>query len=253
MKHSADLPMAIRPVLALDDEYPAGFVDPMHSHDRSQLCYAASGVMSFATDAASFIIPPKRAIWIPARMRHQLSCRGAVTFQTLYIDPALDPEPQTCRVFEISPLVAALIAEVTSFNHAYDVDGREGRIVAMLLEEIKLMPNVPVQVSMPADPRLRRVCDAILAHTSDQHDIDHWARVAGMGRRTFTRLFKTHTGMGLATWRQQVRIMDAISLLVSGQSITAVAYEVGYESPSAFTAMFHRALGVPPSAFVRRH
>lgn len=252
MKHSADIPMTIRPVVALGDDYPAGFLDPMHSHDRSQLCYAASGVMSFTTDVASFILPPKRAIWLPAGMRHQLACRGPVTFKTLYIDPALDKQPQRCRVFEVSPLTQALIQEVTTFRHAYDVDGREGRIVAMLLDEIELMPSTPVRATMPSDPRLRRVCDAILANTADQHDIDHWARVAGMGRRTFTRLFKQHTGMGLATWRQQVRLMEAVSLLASGRPITTVAYDVGYESPSAFTAMFHRTFGVPPSAYLRR-
>jgi AraC-like DNA-binding protein len=51
--------------------------------------------------------------------------------------------------------------------------------------------------------------------------------------------------MGLAVWRQQARLMEALSRLASGQSITAVALDVGYESPSAFTAMFHRNFGVP--------
>jgi len=75
------------------------------------------------------------------------------------------------------------------------------------------------------------------------------AKVAGMGRRTFTRAFKNETGMGLAIWRQQARLVHALSLLSGGQPITQVAFEVGYDSPSAFTAMFHRAFGVPPSQF----
>jgi AraC-like DNA-binding protein len=252
VKRSADLPMTIRPVLAFEDEYPAGFVDPVHSHERSQICYAASGVMSFTTDAASFVLPPKRAIWIPAGIPHQLSCRGPVCFKTLYLDPALDRQPGHCRVFDLSALTQALIMEVASFRHAYDVKGREGRIVALLLDEIERMPGLPMQVAMPDDPRLRRVCDAILADTADQRPIDYWAQMAGMGRRTFTRLFRQHTGMGFARWRQQVRVMEAMSLLASGRPITTIAYDVGYESSSAFTAMFHRTLGVPPSAFVRR-
>jgi AraC-like DNA-binding protein len=40
-----------------------------------------------------------------------------------------------------------------------------------------------------------------------------------------------------------------MSRLSTGQSVTAVAFDVGYSSPSAFTAMFRRAFGVPPTQF----
>ena len=127
--------------------------------------------------------------------------------------------------------------------------GREGRIIRLLIDEIEAMPNAPYHAPMPKDRRLLRVCREILADPSDQRDLDDWAHVAGMGRRTFTRLFREETGMGLAVWRQQIRLMEALSLLASGRPITTVAFDVGYESPSAFTAMFHRAFGVPPSQY----
>ena len=40
MKHSLDVLTSDRPVIALQDEYPAGFIDPMHSHDHIQILYA---------------------------------------------------------------------------------------------------------------------------------------------------------------------------------------------------------------------
>ena len=49
-----------------------------------------------------------------------------------------------------------------------------------------------------------------------------------------------------------VLLTRALSLLAGGQSITQGAFEVGYDSSSAFTAMFHRAFGVPPSQFIVR-
>ena len=61
-----------------------------------------------------------------------------------------------------------------------------------------------------------------------------------MSRRTFTRAFKHELGMGFALWRQQVRLMQAVSLLAAGRSITSVASDVGYESPECL----HR--DVPP-------
>ena len=252
MKRSHDLPLTIRPVVGMGDLYPAAYVDAFHSHERSQLSYALSGVMSVVTDDTTFVLPPNRAIWIPAGMRHQVSCRGPVALNILYVDPALERQANHCRVFDVSPLVRALIQEILTFDHAYDEAGREGRIVALLLEEIGRMPDIALSAPTPADRRLRRVCDMIIADPADQRDLDDYAGIAGMGRRTFTRAFRQQTGMGFAMWRQQVRLMAAISLLGEGQSITNIAYDVGYESASSFTAMFHRVLGVPPSHYQRQ-
>ena len=252
MKRSEDLPLTIRPVVGMDDHYPAGHVDAFHSHARSQLSFALSGVMSVVTETSTFVLPPNRAIWVPADTTHQVSCRGPAHFNLLYIDPTIPGQPAKCRVFDVSPLVRALIDEVITFEHAYDEDGREGRIVALLLEEIARMPDIALAAPMPSDRRLRRVCEMIIADPADQRDLDDFAKIAGMGRRTFTRAFRQQTCMGFAMWRQQVRLMAAISLLGEGQSITNIAYDVGYESASSFTAMFHRVLGVPPSHYQRQ-
>jgi AraC-like DNA-binding protein len=50
-------------------------------------------------------------------------------------------------------------------------------------------------------------------------------------------------------WRQQIRLQTALSLLHEGKPITTIAYQVGYENPSAFTAMFHRVLGASPTRY----
>ncbi|HWT42124.1 MAG TPA: AraC family transcriptional regulator, partial [Sphingopyxis sp.] len=191
------------------------------------------------------------AVWLPAGTRHEVACRGPVSLRTLYLPCAGHEHERECRVFEVSNLVKSLILEVVDFPALYDVNGREGRIIALLLDEIGRMPNAPYQVSMPSNPRLLRVCNAIIADPSDPRDIDDWAALAAMGRRTFTRSFKQETGMGLAVWRQQVRLMEALSLLAAGASITQVTYDVGYDSPSGFAAMFRRAFGVPPSQYLK--
>ena len=250
MKRSVDLPLTIRPVVGMTDAYPAGYVDPLHSHERAQLSYALSGVMSVVTETSTFVLPPHRAIWLPAGTLHEVSCRGPVSLNILYVDSDQPGQPETCSVFDASALLRALIEEVLTFDHAYDEIGREGRIVGVLLDEIGRMPPIPLSAPMPQDRRLRRVCDQIVADPADQRDLDQLAKLAGMGRRTFTRAFKDNTGMGLATWRQQVRLMEALSLLHAGWAVTTVAYEVGYESPSAFTAMFHRTFGVTPTQMI---
>jgi AraC-like DNA-binding protein len=253
MQRSIDVERTPRPVVALADEYAAGFVDPRHSHRRAQLLYAITGVMSVVTGEGSFVIPPQRAVWIPGGVEHEVSCRGAVSLRTLYVDaPDGAHLPKHTCVLEVSPLLRALILEVMRFKREYELDGREGRIAQLILDEIVTLPVTDLHVPMPQDPRLARVCRAILDEPGCDADLDRLADVAGMSRRSLTRLFREATGMSVAAWRQHVRLLEALSLLAVGRPVTTVAFDVGYDSPSSFTAMFHKAFGVAPSQYFAR-
>lgn len=240
-----------RPVAALCDEYASGFVDPRHSHRRAQLLYATSGVASVTTDHASYVLPPQRALWIPGGVAHEVSCRGQLSLRTLYVDERVRSDlPDSCRVFEVSDLLRELILSAIRMPIEYDENGRDGRVMALILDEIASAPSVPLQVAMPQDPRLLRICRAILEDPAHSDTLDDWARVAGMGRRTFTRMFRREAHMSFATWRQHVRLMEAMSRLATGEPVTSVALDVGYNSPSAFTAMFRKAFGAAPTRYI---
>ncbi|MEP1384305.1 MAG: helix-turn-helix transcriptional regulator [Paraglaciecola sp.] len=236
-------------VIGLADEYNSGFIDSAHSHEKTQLLYASSGVMSVITDKAKFVIPPQRAVWIPSHMSHEVSCRGAVSLRTLYINPSFRRNDSDCHIMEVGQLLHALIIEVTEFDIDYTPHGRERAIVDLLLNEISITPKVPYAAPMPQDPRLIRTCLEIINNLSANYDIDQLAALAFMSRRSFTRAFKRETGMGVAVWRQQVRLLEALSLLSTGASITSVAMDVGYESTGAFSTVFQRSFGVPPSKY----
>jgi len=250
MLHSRDLEWVPRPVVALADEYPERFVDPRHSHASAQLLYAAAGVMSVVTDQASFVIPPQRAIWMPAGVFHEVTCRSAVSVRTLYID-AHGELPHECRVIEVSELLRALILEAMTLPREYDPAGRDGRIVQLILDSIASPGATSLQAPMPRDARLLRVCRALIEDPTRADSLDDWAALACMSRRTFTRSFRDETGLSLAEWRQHVRLLEALARLACGQGVTTIAFDVGYESPSAFTAAFQRAFGVPPSRYLR--
>jgi len=240
-----------RPIAGLADEYAAGFVDPFHSHKRAQLLYASAGVTSVTTNQASFVVPPQRAVWIPSGVAHEVHCRGHVSVRTLYVDPQVrDDLPAMCQVLDISSLLRELILEAMTLPIEYEVRGREGRIMELILDEIVSAPVIALHVPMPQNLRLLRICRAILDDPAHTDTLDDWARIAGMGRRTFTRVFMRETGTTFAAWRQHVRLMEALSRLASGHPVTTVALDVGYNSPSAFTAMFRRAFGVAPSKYL---
>ena len=248
---SIDYQFVPRPIAVLSDDYPPGFHDPFHSHVRGQLVYAISGVTILSTHSASYVAPPQRAIWIPAGVEPEVRCRGRVQIRTLYISPDAAPElPAICEVFEVSNLLRELILAAVDLPIEYDLEGRDGRIMTLILDEIRRAPRIPLSVPMPSNDRLARICRTILADPAQHDALDDWAHAAAMGRRTFTRSFRRETGMSFATWRQQVRLMDALSRLATGHSVTSTALDVGYNSPSAFTAVFRRTFGVPPTHYL---
>lgn len=250
-KKGADYQTVDRPVAVLVDDYPPGFFDPAHSHVRAQLVYATSGVVILNTSDTSYVTPPHRAIWVPAGVTHEVRCRGRVQIRTLYIAHDVVPDlPSACKVLVVSNLLRELILEACKLPVEYQLGGRDERLMSLVLDEIVRAPRVPLSVPMPTNQRLTRVCKAILIDSSPHKTLDEWAKAAAMGRRTFTRLFRRETGMSFATWRQNARLIDALSRLVEGHSITETALDVGYNSPSAFTAMFHRAFGVSPTDYL---
>jgi hypothetical protein len=152
-----------RPVAALSDEYPSGFIDPRHTHERGQLLYAVSGVTLVITDETSFIVPPQRAVWVPGGVPHEVHCRGALSVRTVYVDTtACRQMPTVCRVIEVSSLLRELLVEAANIPVEYDVNGRDGRVMALLLDEIASMTATPLHVPMPQNDKLLRVCLTIL-------------------------------------------------------------------------------------------
>lgn len=240
-----------RPVAAMAVEYPSGHVDSRHRHRRAQLLYGTTGVLSVVTDEGRWVVPPQRAVWLPGGTDHEISCRGHVSFRTLYVEPDAHPGlPAGCRVIKVSDLLRALILEAIQLPIEYDLDGRDGRIMALITDEIAASTAVPLHVPMPRDKRLVRICKMLQQDPANDGDLDCWAREAGMARRTLTRLFREETNMSFAAWRQQIRLLEALARLAVGQPITAVALDVGYNSPSAFTAMFRRIFGTTPSQYL---
>jgi len=56
-------------------------------------------------------------------------------------------------------------------------------------------------------------------------------------------------GMSLAQWRQRLRVVKAMGLLESGQTVETIALDLGYASASAFISMFKRLTGATPDEF----
>ena len=236
-----------RPVAAMAKRFPPGFQITPHAHARDQLLYAVSGVMRVQTETEAWIVPPDRAVYLPAGTRHTVAIRDDLEMRTLYIDSGAGVAARP-SVLEMSDLLRALILALIEEPVVYDEDGRGGLIARLILTELAAARRLPLVVPMPSDRRLRRVCDALLANPESTASLEVLACESGASARTLARLFKRQLNMGFAAWRQRVRFRNAVEALAAGDAIGQVARDNGYRSASAFSAAFRKAMGMTPSA-----
>ncbi len=249
----ADYQRVPRAVAAMPKDFKAGFEILPHHHQRAQLIYAIAGTMRVSTEDGVWVVPPQRALWMPAGVRHSIVMTGDVSMRTLYLrDDAARGMPQTCHVLPVSPLLRELVIRATELPLRYDETGPAGHLVALLLTELHGAGALPLQLPMPRDKRLRHMCETLLTAPGDPRTLEQWASSANASARTLARLFVAETGLTFGAWRQQARVLEAMGRLGGGEAVTAVALDLGYESVSAFSAMFRRAAGTSPRQYRHR-
>ena len=239
-----------RPIVTRPNEYTTARRTGLHWHVRAQLLYASQGVMTVSTASGSWVVIPQRAVWIPATERHDLQTHGPLSIRSLFIQPdAAAGLPTECCVVNVSPLLRELIAAACTLPQQYALGGREEHIMALILDEIRAVSVAPLYLPEPRDPRLLQISTAIRANPADDRTLDAWGRWVGASSRTLARLFLAETGLSFRQWQQQARLLESLVRLADGQAVTTVAAEVGYESTSAFIAMFRRVLGTTPKKY----
>lgn len=242
-----------RPITALVRNQTAGEYNPPHTHRHGQLLYAISGVMRVATRGGLWFLPPKRALWIPAGEEHDQLMLSPVKMRSIYVDADVATSfGENCRVVDVSPLLRELILVLASEPIEYLLEGRNGHVVALILSELESARTLPLQIPWPVDRRLLVVCNAILDTPGQARNVDYWADKVGASSRTLIRLFLKETGLTFRHWVQQVRLASALNRLEKGESIGLIARDLGYVSASAFSAMFRRAMGECPRAYLVR-
>lgn len=257
-------PTPSKPVRVRARSLPADAHFEPHRHAWSQLAYCASGVLQVSVRQenaqATYIIPPSRAVWIPPGALHALQALEAVQLRTLYIHSGATPMRwNACRVIEVSTLLRELVPALDVASNAAQntTNVRSAHLSQLVLDEITHAPTQALGIPMPiadgADRRLRALCDAVLHAPASHATLAQWAASIGASERTAARLFRQQLGMGFAQWKQQVILAHALPQLVRGTAVGLVAKSSGYESASAFTAMFKTAMGYSPGYFLRKN
>lgn len=219
----------------------------VHRHSAHQLAWAPRGVLAVRAAGRTWVLPSTVALWIPAGVPHATGATCAALMRSLYFWPDRCPFGwETPQVMAVSGLLRELIGHLSR----EDLDtGARQRAEDVLLDQLRPVSVTTVRAPMPADPRARRVAEALRADPADGRTLAQWGALVGASGRTLARAFVEGTGMSYGRWRAQLRLEAAMPLLAAGATVSAVARRVGYGSPSAFVAAFRRGVGVPPGAY----
>ena len=68
------------------NNYAKGVRLDTHMHREAQLVYAAQGTMQVTTPKGRWLVPPDRAVWVPARLAHSIDVLADIQMRTLYFD-----------------------------------------------------------------------------------------------------------------------------------------------------------------------
>jgi AraC-like DNA-binding protein len=214
----------------------------LHVHDEGQVLIAAAGAMDVFFGGRPLRLAARAGVWVPPGVPHAARSLEDTAFRGVLIDAsrAASLPRKVARFASGPPLVAATLDLV----HARKAQ----RLLASAILLDSLASRLAAQHGppMPRDERLLPLCSAVLEEVAQAPSLDDAAARVGMSRRSFTRSFRTATGLAWNEWVREARLARAASLLADGMRVTDAALAVGYATPSAFSFAFRRDTGKAP-------
>lgn len=232
-------------------------------------------MLAVSTSAGSWVVPPQRAVWLPAGVAHSHQAHGPTRMHSLLFEPDVNPLGATQpTVVPVPPLLREVLIALTgitepaaesteNFGATGDTENTGGlertertdserrHLEAVAFDQLRRCPAEPLHLPEPGDDRLRAISSILHAAPGDSRTLAELGREAGAGERTLSRLFRRETGMTFPQWRTQLRLHHALVRLTRGDSVTTVAVAVGFANPSAFISAFRDMFGVTPGAYQR--
>ena len=223
-----------------------------------QLIYATRGVMTVRTAQCAWVVPPHRAALIPAGTEYRVELSGVVAVRNLYLraqqrsrrlPSALGLAPAECTVVNVTPLLRELIVRINGLGALDARIPKQRRLMEVLFDELNTLTAAPLQLPMPGDARAAKFVELANTQIDRTMAIDEMLRHCGASRRTMERLLLAETAMSLGQWLRRQRLLHALRRLAAGDAVNSVALDLGYNSASAFIAMFRRELGQTPKRY----
>src|SRR3978361_1133520 len=157
-----------------------------HMHREAQLVYAAEGTMQVTTPKGRWLVPPDRAVWVPALLEHSIDVLADIEMRTLYFDLAWLARQDRNRDFDAEYVVrvSRLLHEtILALFDGRDDAERTAVLARRALLELHEAEDSATFIPLPHEPRCRRAADIVLGDPTGAHEIEALARTVGRSAR----------------------------------------------------------------------
>ncbi|MCF9047528.1 AraC family transcriptional regulator [Acinetobacter nectaris] len=240
-------------VYAYAQSYPSGYIEDMHQHDRIQLLHTLSGVIHVQTAEGIWVIPPTKGIWIPENKKHSITIFGEVEARGVFVEPFARADLNTqCSVVAIPKLLSELINQAVEIKTDVLPHTRNERLLELILDELRFLKEIPFQLPEAQSNLLKKICNNIKKDLSIIPSLSDIAKQYYLSTKTLSRLFQKEMNLSFSIWLKQAKLLQALTDLEMKKSILSIALDLGYSSPSAFSYMFKREMGMTPTEYINK-
>ncbi|MGD9592190.1 MAG: helix-turn-helix domain-containing protein [Candidatus Berkiella sp.] len=242
------------PISVLIFDRRVSTISDSHQHKEGQLFLITDGLLILDTPFGRQTLPAKRAGWIPPNCIHSAKSIGPIKAISLYFNvKTASLLPTTPCVFTPNPLLQEIIIRFSNTSNKSSTTASQKHLLALMKEELKSIQTEPLFLPMPHNLKLEKMALQFIKNPNIEKSLEQWALSVNMSKRSFTRHFRQETGMSFAKWCQQACIAHALQLLQKKRPVSDIAFELGYESVSAFIKVFKQFVGQTPHQCGVRH
>src|SRR5258708_37800164 len=123
-----------------------------HMHREAQLVYAAKGTMQVTTPKGRWLVPPDRAVWVPALFEHAIDVLADIQMRTLYFDLAWLAREHRSRSLEAEFVVRVsrlLHESILALFDGRDDAGRTDLLVRLAMLEVHQAEDPTTFIPLP--------------------------------------------------------------------------------------------------------
>ena len=222
----------------------------LEKHAWGQFVYSVKGVIELTVRNSCYAAPPDFGVWLPPETEHLAWADNDAAYFLLNIEATLCKNlPTVASIISVGAIAKAILLDLKKRGIQEPENEEDDRLMRVLIDQLSAGSCIENFLPMSNDPALKQVLEELCKNPGNNRSLLEWARHVNTTERTLARRCHRDLGMSFIKWKQRLRLSRALAMLSDGLTVQLVAQRLGYSTPSAFIAMFQKAMGATPNAF----
>ena len=239
--------------------YEINSIVPQHKHEQGHILVVLDGAATLNVEHNEFYIPNGYFVWIPSGTFHRVSFEGkSIKVLNIYYPANFKMSPffQKVGAYPIPSLLFHTVELVREQTLTYTPDDWQYELISTLNHVLPhILSTQMFQLRLPTTDNIavQKIVEVIHRKYHTPLTATLVAEEVGLSVRSLSRHLRAELDVSFVQYLRTYRIIMAIKMIVKGgESITNIAYCVGYESLTAFSNSFYKVTGSRPSQFMKQ-